>query len=254
MSDLTPKAKGALPYTLVAPPFPWRVELATPTEICRRVLEGKFHAALLPVARLNEVRHLVKPAGLYGVACKGPVHSVKLFSRKPIQHIILRKCPIFITEKSQTSRALLRILVGLEYKVEPVLTTDKHRAQAFLLIGDDALQDTCQTESVCFDYDLGAWWHRLTGLPFVFAQWVVRHDLNDEAKAAVSAWIEDNVALAESPEGARLMQSASSREYSLAFLNRYFQNIRPRLNNKDMRGMEVFLELLQEEERCVKIA
>jgi chorismate dehydratase len=57
-------------------------------------------------------------------------------------------------------------------------------AEAFLLIGDEALKFGSMFKSSApklsrypFMYDLGEIWYEKTGLPFVFALWIVRKEL-----------------------------------------------------------------------------
>jgi chorismate dehydratase len=57
-------------------------------------------------------------------------------------------------------------------------------AEAFLLIGDEALKFGSMFKSrapklsrYLFMYDLGEIWYEKTGLPFVFALWIVRKEL-----------------------------------------------------------------------------
>ncbi|MFB3113113.1 MAG: MqnA/MqnD/SBP family protein, partial [Gemmatimonadales bacterium] len=51
-------------------------------------------------------------------------------------------------------------------------------------IGDAALV-LASREKYAFRYDLGEEWKRWTGLPFVFAVWAARRDVNPSAVAAV---------------------------------------------------------------------
>jgi chorismate dehydratase len=123
------------------------------------------------------------------VSSKGPVGSIFLFSRRPIGS--LDGCTIYVTSQSETSIALLQIVLKRFHGVSCPLTVSKNPesmdAEAFLLIGDEALkyhsgikiqnekfQDAGTSQ---FVYDLGEIWHQKTGLPFVFALWIVRKEL-----------------------------------------------------------------------------
>lgn len=107
----------------------------------------------------------------------GRVKSVLLFSRLPIEE--LDNQPVGLTTESATSVNLLKILLARAYgfrndfrpSSQPfpeALTT----SPALLLIGDGALKAARRSDGL-FVYDLGELWHRFTGLPFVFALWLV---------------------------------------------------------------------------------
>jgi chorismate dehydratase len=142
----------------------------------------------------SSIEYLHNPL-LYGyvdgisVSSKGPVGSIFLFSKRPIGS--LSGCTIYVTSQSETSIALLHIVLRRFYGISCPLTVSENPesmyAEAFLLIGDEALkyhsgmkiQDAKIQDVVgsVFVYDLGEIWHQKTGLPFVFALWIVRKEL-----------------------------------------------------------------------------
>ena len=109
------------------------------------------------------------------IACRGPVLSVKLFSRVPISEIER----LALDESSRNSAALVRILLneraGIRPRCESVADwSDNFRyedADAVLLIGDRAIHSPPGHFTEV--WDLGDEWRRWSGLPFVFAMWVV---------------------------------------------------------------------------------
>jgi chorismate dehydratase len=114
-------------------------------------------------------------------AC-GPVKSVLLFSRIPIED--LNGATVGLTNESDTSVALIRIILSkfFGFKNEFVRTdmlpqAAMNRFQALLLIGDQAMRESLRI-SDHYIYDLGELWQKFTGLPFVYALWVVnRHSV-----------------------------------------------------------------------------
>lgn len=113
------------------------------------------------------------------IACRGPVLSVKLFSRVPAERIR----SLALDEGSRTSAALVQILLKERYGVVPRLEPlsagarlEDSRADAVLLIGDRAIQSP--PDRFVQVWDLGDEWWRWTGLPFVFAMWVAREGLD----------------------------------------------------------------------------
>ena len=117
------------------------------------------------------------------IASHGGVRSIQLFSRVPVQKIQR----IALDRNSRSSVALLKILLAEKYQVSPAFTTCAPSVNpstalenrkdppfdAVLLIGDSALKHLGSTE---YCVDLGEVWHKLTGLPFVYACWVAREE------------------------------------------------------------------------------
>jgi chorismate dehydratase len=128
----------------------------------------------------------VNQAGQYdilpdlSISAIGPVKSVFLFSRLPLED--LDCAPVGLTGESDTSVILLKVLLTrflgftnpYERTWKPVDEAFQ-RYPALLLIGDTAMK-TAATAHVPYVYDLGELWYRFTGLPFVFAFWLVRRE------------------------------------------------------------------------------
>ena len=109
------------------------------------------------------------------IACRGPVLSVKLFGRRPVEQIR----SLALDVGSRTSAALAQILLherhGLRPALEPLpigAELADTAADAVLLIGDRAMQSP--PGRFDFVWDLGDEWCRWSELPFVFAMWTAR--------------------------------------------------------------------------------
>jgi chorismate dehydratase len=118
------------------------------------------------------------------VAARGPVLSVKLYSRVPWSDVRT----LGLDEGSRTSAALAKILLGERFGVEPQTipfplgqAIESCPADAILMIGDRAMQP--QNETFHGTWDLGEEWFQWTGLPFVFAMWVARSQSRDRQGA-----------------------------------------------------------------------
>ncbi len=116
------------------------------------------------------------------ITCDGPVHSVALFSRRPVSELDGRT--VLLTASSRTSVLLLELLCRHRWGVAPRFATVRAEASdlaslaqfphdAVLVIGDAALMLTAR-EVYPHRIDLGAEWKAWTGLPFVFAVWAAR--------------------------------------------------------------------------------
>ncbi len=111
------------------------------------------------------------------IASRGSVLSIQLFSRVPIQDIQ----QIALDTSSRSSVALLKILLAEKYQLSPTfvpcdpsIAPATAETEAVLLIGDAALKNLGTTE---YSIDLGTEWQELTGLPFVYACWVARAEV-----------------------------------------------------------------------------
>lgn len=154
---------------------------AEPTTLNRMVLEGELD--LTAVSSVAYGRHRDKLARVPGfcLACDGAVQSVRLFSTVPWPQL----SRVWVTGDSETSRALLLALKPelelVDHPGQPVLDG---RAEAVLRIGDRALEEV---EGAHYAYDLGQRWKEETDLPMVFAVWVTRPALVEDAMAMLSA-------------------------------------------------------------------
>ncbi|MGE5247693.1 MAG: menaquinone biosynthetic enzyme MqnA/MqnD family protein [Verrucomicrobiota bacterium] len=119
-------------------------------------------------------RYLLCPG--ISISCRSRVMSVLLLSNGPLRE--LPPDPIAVTGTSDTSVILLEILLR-EFlgRRNALLRTDLSPEQAlrkfpaYLAIGDEAIRASVNRTAPCIT-DLGEWWKRETGKPFVFALWI----------------------------------------------------------------------------------
>ncbi len=157
-------------------------------------LNGMLREGAVDLSPSSAVEYLRNPS-LYGyvdnvsVSSKGPVGSIFLFSKKPVEQ--LDGNSICVTSQSATSVALLEVILREFYNAKCDFSVmdnpETSDAEAFLLIGDEALKYYSRVKSQGFKlpsfrssaliYDLGEIWYQKTGLPFVFALWIVRNEL-----------------------------------------------------------------------------
>ena len=118
----------------------------------------------------------------HSISSIGPVHSVLLFTPGPLRDIADGE--IAITGESATSINLLKILLGefcgignVLCKVPDGRVEDLLRdGRSCLLIGDRALRAARSCPDGFQVTDLGALWYHFTGMPFVFALWILRRE------------------------------------------------------------------------------
>ncbi len=146
-------------------------------------------------------RYLLLPE--LAISCNGPVQSVMLFSKRPVQE--LDGARVIVSRSSMTSVALLELLFAHVWRAHPEFVpgnaeivdiahfaTEQHDAR--LVIGDAALrlhdaaeQDSPWPSLYPYRYDLGEAWKAWTGLPFVFAVWVAQRATPVHASMAAHA-------------------------------------------------------------------
>jgi len=149
-------------------------------------LLGKGEIDVCPSSSIEFARHfddyLILPD--ISISSCGPVKSVLLFSSTPIEELDGRE--ILLSSESATSVNLLKILLRKRYDCNcsfRVASGNRifslSESPPMLLIGDSALKES-QSVSGMLVYDLGELWYRWTGLPFVFALWLVNRRAVEE--------------------------------------------------------------------------
>jgi chorismate dehydratase len=173
---------GIVPY-LNARPLTYelehRSEITLTSDVPSALVE-RLRADALDVALVSSVELFENPRyrmipGL-GVASRGPVESVLLFGHVPPA----QASSLSLDTSSRTGVALARIVLEQFHRCPPLrIRHDPPTAAAaaidadyVLRIGDPAL--TTPTDSFARVLDLGEEWTRHTGLPFVYAVWIVR--------------------------------------------------------------------------------
>jgi len=143
-----------------------------PSRLADDLAAGRLDVALIPSVEFfqNPAYTIVSDAC---IGCLGPVRSVKLLSRVPLESIRT----LALDEGSRTSVALVRILLHERFSLAPKLlpfpidaAPESISADALLMIGDRAIHPP--HGPFVAEWDLGDVWCRWSELPFVFAMWV----------------------------------------------------------------------------------
>lgn len=186
----------------------------------------------------------------HSISSFGPVRSVLLFSRKTLAD--LDGHTIAVTGESATSINLLKVLlrefhgcqkVCCRVPDEPVEAIVE-RGGDVLMIGDRALKTgLTMTEGV---YDLGELWWQATGLPFVFALWIVRRQVIEERPEELAAF-HRQLAAARSRAEADLPMLATAVErpewLSEEALVAYWRRMSFGLGEEHLRGLRLYFSL-----------
>lgn len=199
-----------------------------PSRLADQLANGMLDVALIPSIEVfqNPDYTVVSDAC---IACRGPVWSVKLLSRVPLNAIRT----LALDEGSRTSVALVRILLQREFGVTPELCPlpidafwQQSTADAVLIIGDRAMNPDLG-ETFTLEVDLGQWWFEQTGLPFVFAMWTARPGMTKERLGEIGqllstsrdAGIEQSIALANENAERYGLTTSQAVEYFQTYLH-----------------------------------
>ncbi|HYL28341.1 MAG TPA: menaquinone biosynthesis protein [Gemmatimonadales bacterium] len=173
---------GAIDRALV--PVPAELVTGTASELNDLLAAGELDVSAVSAveyARNAAAYHLLPDLA---ITCDGPVHSVALFSRRPVEE--LSGSTVLLTASSRTSILLLELLCRHRWGISPRFATVRAEAtdlealaglphEAVLVIGDAALLLSARRDYP-IKVDLGAEWGAWTGLPFVFAVWAARRE------------------------------------------------------------------------------
>ena len=174
---------GAIDRGIV--PSPGELVTGTPAELNDLLVAGELDVSVISaVEYARHARDLVLLPDI-AISSEGPVRSVALFSRRPVEALDGRT--VLVSAASRTSVALLELLCRDVWHVRPRLATARAEAadlealaalphDAVLVIGDAALLLAAR-HAYPHRVDLGEAWHRWTGLPFVFAVWAARRSV-----------------------------------------------------------------------------
>ncbi|MSO55428.1 MAG: hypothetical protein EXQ55_00670 [Acidobacteria bacterium] len=180
------------------------------------------------------------------IASDGPVASVAIFSKVPVENIH----SIALDTSSRTSQALLRVLCAREWKIDPSLVSMPPdlpqmlgECDAALLIGDNALF----TDHAALGFekiDLGETWTGMTGLPFVYAFWAGRPGVAGRDDIAALQEARDRGIGATATIG---RQSYPDSPEKAVRADRYLrEEVKYALGERERQGLERFYQLSAE--------
>jgi chorismate dehydratase len=177
------KKIGSVPY-LNARPLIYGIEdqivLQVPSVLSKNLRSGELDAALVPVAEYfeNPEYQIVSEIG---IASKGEIQSVYVSYKGELSNVKR----VVLDPSSKTSNLLVQVIFSefLKMKVE-FIHSAKEKESPHLLIGDPALMQRDQFLQEGFQLvDLGKVWSDHTELPFVYAFWAVRRNVDAEGYA-----------------------------------------------------------------------
>ncbi len=240
---------------------PFEIISGIPAYLNGLMSEGKLDLSVvssIEYARSPE-RYFILPD--LSISCSGAVKSVLLLSRAPIEE--LDGETILLSAQSHTSVALLKILFSFRFGMKVVFKTGnctealarEPRPTAFLAIGDEALRLKSH-EQYPYRLDLSEAWREWTGLPFVFALWVVQRQTverwNGRLRGAVDSLL---MAKAWGYENMDRVCSEASKSGPLSYaeFQDYYSTLDYNLDQGNLAGLESFYRYLFELDEIKRI-
>ncbi|MCK4871414.1 MAG: menaquinone biosynthesis protein [Phycisphaerales bacterium] len=160
---------------------------SVPSALLGRLLAGEIDLGLISTIDYQLARKPLRLVGAGMIGCDGPTLTVRVYSAVPADQITT----VHVDRESHTSVALMRIILRemhgrdvdiIEFDARQRRTEGRGDPQpeTMLLIGDKVVTDSPPTGRYSHQLDLGEAWHALTGLPFVYAVWMCRDDLDEK--------------------------------------------------------------------------
>lgn len=222
----------------------WKGEviLDHPSTLCAQLARGDLDVALVSSFEFlrNPIYRIVDGVS---IASDGPVYSVVVAHRGEFGDLK----EIALDPASQTSGNLLRCLLE-ELNLNPRVTSTGSMESAQLLIGDQAIRFR-QRHATDFEFwDLGEQWKKLRRLPFVYALWLVRPEVDDAKSIAdrLRTLCDANLNNLD-----RLI--GSQNEFSPEFCRRYYrEQLRFSFGEEEKQGLRDFADLCQKHDLLPK--
>ena len=225
--------------------WPGNVEFDHPSALCQRLAKGQLDVALVSSFEFlrNPIYRIVDDVS---ISSDGPVYSVVVAYRGAFSDIE----EIELDPASETAVNLLRCLLA-ELGLTPRLTGGTSEGaglpRARLIIGDQAISFRQNHADEFQFWDLGEQWKKLTGLPFVYALWLIRPEVPDAKSIAprLRSLRDENLAHIQVIVSDAVADAADKKqEIRQEFLDRYYNDhLRFGLGTREKQGLQTFADL-----------
>lgn len=224
------EVQGAASPVEVRYEVPSRLPSLLDSGVAQAVLVSSVDALRVPGRRMA--------AGVC-IGSDGPVKSVRLFSKVPLESIR----SLCLDSSSMTSNRLAQLLLRECHGIDPEVTPHApdldamlETADACVLIGDIGMS---APEDGLHVWDLGDAWTQLTGLPFVWAAWIGSDALTPE----LVGLLQDAARKQEGSEAIESLVSLASTRTGLSRdrIDDYYRNVMAyRMDERMLEGLREF--------------
>lgn len=229
------------------------VSLVPPAELSQKLQKKEIDVGLIPVAELLQ-RNKYKVVPGISISSYGEVDSVILITKPDIKDIKT----VAIDKRSQSSTALLKIILEIFYGLTPEYVTKNINTRDYLegvdgamVIGNSGLRLRHAPPSGYKMYDLGLIWTKETGLPFVYAVYATNGNM--ELGNSISTLLESKTYGLNIVDKISRIESVNleiSEEICYKYLS---ERINYDLGEEEIKGIIKYSELLRELGQCEKI-
>jgi chorismate dehydratase len=230
----------------------WRgnVEFDHPSALCQRLAKGELDVALVSSFEFlrNPIYRIVDNVS---ISSDGPVYSVVVAHRGEFSKIE----EIELDPASETAVNLLCCLLaelGLAARLTGGGSDRAGSGRTRLIIGDQAIGFRQNHAGGYQFWDLGEQWKKLTGLPFVYALWLIRPEVPDAKSIAhrLRGLRDENLADIPAIVSDAMADVADSKQViTQKFLDRYYHEyLRFGFGTLEKQGLQTFADLCAKHE------
>ena len=222
------------------------IDFDHPSALCQRLAKGELDVALVSSFEFlrNPIYRIVDDVS---ISSDGPVYSVVVAYHGEFSNIE----EIELDPASETAVNLLRCLLaelGLTPRLTRVGSESAGLSRARLIIGDQAIRFR-QSHADAFQFwDLGEQWRKVTGLPFVYALWLIRPEVPNAKSIAQRLRKLRNENLA-GMSGVVADAADNKQAITHEFLDRYYHEyLRFGFGCREKQGLQRFADLCAKHE------
>lgn len=254
---------GTIKYTNAWPVFhyfdpdslqgPVEMITAVPSYLNKGMSEGSIDIGALSSFAYGEISNKLLLLPDLSVSADGPVQSILLFSKEPIEYMV--NSNIAVTNTSATSTNLLKILMTKALNgspkyiaMDPDLTTMMDVADAALLIGDHAIKASW-TDHGLYVTDISEYWKQWTGHSMTFAVWAVHRDTAKNKPEIIQEIVQ---ALQQSKNRSLsdlapiILEATMKIGGTLQYWRKYFENLCYDYGERQRQGLELYFRYAYE--------
>ena len=262
--------------------WPGNVEFDHPSALCQRLAKGQLDVALVssfeflrnPIYRIVDDISISSDGLVYSVvvAHRGEFSDIEEIELDPASETAVNLLRCLLAELGLKPRLIRNIDLqsvhpaGLQSAAPaPVQIAESNAAEnisagrtgnmpmfrtarsAQLIIGDQAIRFRHEHGSAFQFWDLGEQWKTLTGLPFVYALWLIRPEVSDAKSIAqrLRGLRDENLADVSSFVADAVADVADNKQtITKEFLDRYYdEHLRFDFGTQEKRGLQTFADL-----------
>jgi len=223
--------------------YKYKLDLCEPSQCAKNVLEQNTDIALIPAGALPDVEKEYTMLPNFCIGAQKSVSSVLLLSNSAIKNVN----KIYLDTHSITSVKLVKLLAKYFWNIQPeyVNLSIQHDIQisekeAVLIIGDKCFD---VRNKFAYVYDMFDEWQAFTNLPFVFAVWVAKKQID----ALETSHFEEALAfgIAHKEAALELYLNAEKKKDFAFYVNYISHNINYFLDNKKQEALSMYLNFIK---------